>query len=355
MKTIKATCSSAFTAIKSVDSTKVLKETLLNLAVENKQYYISIFNKVKNLQPINSQEADDLLEIVQSDDFREAYREIKNEFFHIKKKHKDNFKYSRLLVGLTQMIYESHIISQLTDNKWELSVHGRKYESLELVQWKLHFYEYIDEYDNFFIYYDMRRMKFIVVNKQDNSILYESVNELFFSQEYKWEKLPDGFVFLWEQSEKSQQSEGVLLFDTTTIPLSKKINTYDGKFAHFVVDSLNNIIYKIEKRSWENSEIDYWSGNIEWVYDWYVLIFDAAIQYHWDDNMVHVTEWELRLFSLEKNKDVLHNISLKDYYYDSDSRQFICKSSDGWVLNYLNIATWKLREESREKSREKSS
>jgi hypothetical protein len=68
-------CSSTETIILSKDSTKFFEKIILELEIENKEYILSLFKRVKAIEKVEDRELDILYNFIISENFIKLYNE----------------------------------------------------------------------------------------------------------------------------------------------------------------------------------------------------------------------------------------------------------------------------------------
>lgn len=349
MKPIKAHSTSPEIAIRDKSSTKILKTILVDLWIENLEEILAIFNKVKTYYPINNEEKKLLLDVVKRKDFEEAFLKIKKELLKIWKWKEEVFEYNSLLVAITKLTTTSNIIYMLEQSKdWFLQL----WSDINLkifYNWKEKFVKILDDNWEYSIATDLRWRSYYLLCNLDDSVILESKKEILL---WRRREVQEWLTYIewWEKNHFDY-----VIYNREYIQVSKESLFYNSPMSLYVIDPIsvdknkwwqNLTIFKIDKDSNRLTVINLIERNLLESEGPYLLLFNPPVQYMWEyedwEQGVFYSDWELSLYSLISNKDILNNIHHK--YYLIEDWILYCLSMDSKIYYKFDLRKTKTEE-----------
>lgn len=330
IKKLNVTCNSTSNILKAQKSTKVFSLILRELNIENAQELIWIFNKVKTLIPISVEEEQKVTEVIKTRRFKQVYETIKLNFI-VSNKNKDNIEFENLLESFFKFIIKSRVIEILWKKENDIIEKDDKVYIKIKVNDKYLFLEVIEQNQDYLIWIDLRSWKYKLIDREINKDIFKTREKITFN------KIQDIWIWMFLQWEENDY----FCCNNFSIYFSKNSMIYKSIYATFIIDPKSSVVYQINKEN--NTLITtniYW--NILEIREWFLLYFINPIRFKWDNNEIHTTNWNLNLYSIEKNKDLIHNISLK--YYKFIWNNFIALSYDMKTVFILDLKSKRLKE-----------
>ncbi len=279
---MKIHCNSWETMIYSSESSIFFKNILDEMWLENKEYILSLFKRVKAIEKVNDIELDFLYDFIISPDFKNIYNE-KIDNFTWKREKLKNLEYSNMISSFIFFMNKSKVIYILDLWADEIVYEWKKYLKLNIwkidklkikktktkkidIDWddeffekfrnrwkkqtleKFKYLEFIQEYDNYLIWKDLRSWMYLLIEKKSKEIVIKSKEKLEFR---KYEENNHCFILEWENNL-------FLLF------WNSFINIYPDMVIHFIWNEL----FIINKRN--NSILKIW-GKMSLLWEWKIL------------------------------------------------------------------------------------
>lgn len=263
--------------------------------------FIKIYKKIKSLNPISDLEFSKITIFLNTrfydllNDYATSKNNINRALIN---------KYKKIKISLEININKIKVINLIDlkqDNKYEKIVSNKK----------TYYVEILDEIWNYKIWYDIRKSKFVLFNK--NIALLTSDYKIFFSN-----KISTKFWVLIESEWNNfcyVSNDDMITFEKSNYFIFK------NNYWYSIVDKKTSKIIIIDK-NWNFLVKDLSPNNILEIRNWYILCFVPANSSY---------DWRLSVYSLYENKEIIWDLDFRKYKFTKN--YFIWKSTD-WSIEY---------------------
>lgn len=331
-------CKNIDVAIKSQKSTDLLKKILrsMNIWEDDVKEIASIFNKIKNLQPINIEEEIKIEEIISNWDFTSKLRELLTNY-EIDEDKLDEFSQENILITIHSYIFKSSIID-LLDKKKELEItqiKNRRFTKVVSDWWKTNYLEVIQELNWFIFCKNIKGDKKKIVDIKSWKIIFETKDDFEIENRFDINDL----LFL----KNTSSWEDYIITNKYAIWFDKKSIPYLWEYFLSIIDLVNRKIHKIDLKNLNHSLIDLRQYNIlEWK-NWNLLLLQESIPLKNWKNITY-SQWILSFYNIDLSKEIINNIHLKYHKIHIPKKIFICLSYDEEKLYKYDFETEELEE-----------
>lgn len=323
MRKITVTCNNPFDIIKNHGSTVVFLNILKEIWVDNIDELIWIFNKIKTLRPITTQEEQIISEVIKSNEFKLGYEKIKQNL-EFSRKNKENLDFDNLLEEFNIFITKCRVVEILeVQNEYDVEKDWKIFTKLKINE-KYVILEIVDRFEDYFIWIDVISRRYKVVNEEENTVLLKTKDKISFD---KTKELNSWIFLIWEE-------KNYFCCNNFDLRFSKDSEIYDSHYSTFIIDWKKNLIYQIDKKSDKLTTVElFW--NILDFNNWFLLYFINPIGFKWKHNEKFVSDWTINFYDISKNKDIFQNIHLK--YFEFIWNNFIAFSFDKKYIYYFDL------------------
>lgn len=318
MKKIEAHCNSPEMAIRSQVSTDFLWHILKGMWSQDANKIVKIFNKVKSISAVTEEEYNFILSFLKQDDFKCTFYE-KLSLLEIHPKKKDNFTFEALYSSFyTSLIIARTIgILQNCEENTDIYQEWKVFRKVLQNDHKTLFLNITDEFEEYYISFDLRSTKNKLFSKKSNHCIVETYAEI----EFAWFLDRSRDVFLLESDGKSQY----IVFWEKTLVVSKNVVFYEWKFSFYVIDPVDSLVYQIDKESLKLTTRDFQNSNfinIKWCFILTFILPTILKNEEWSD----YSSWALSLLDIQNWKNIFSDIHLR--YHDLNEKYFVWISAD---------------------------
>lgn len=329
MNSIKITCNSPRSIIVSKASTYVIKH-ILDHSFQWDTKILRTYKKIKNLEPIELEEKDIFIKLIESNEFKNAFDDLKQDYFEYSDKKSDILSYNALLQELNTMMVKCRIIDVLEN--WDGVLVTDDIEYFEVLNHvgKKKYYQKIEDQGDYIYARDIRSDKYVLLQWDD--VLIESVAAFTVSHEGNGLCMHNG-------------DSNYMILSDDIIPFTQWSHIIETQYAHCICDIDAKRLIKIDKTTEKISYIDFsWQELLEIIWN-YILVysrgekyieapkkkkkkslwsrkekrtakeFDAPQEYEWPE----YHDGEMYLYSIFKNKRVLSWLNFQEGSYKVDN------------------------------------
>ncbi len=304
---MKIHCNSSEAMIHSSEASDLFEQIILDLEIENKEYLLSLFKRVKAIEKVSDDELNLLYDFITSKEFILKYNQTISSFTWKREKLK-NLEYPNMLSSFVCFMNKSKVIYILDLWADELIYEWNKYLRVNIwkrrkiqnknIRWKVDidwdnekflkfrnrwkketiekykYIEFIDETDEYLLWIDLRSWMYIIIDKSTNEIIIKSKERLEFQQEEE-----SNYIFVWTWNESL-----FLLYWNSFLEIKENIIVNFLWEDLFLIDLRNNTVLKV-----------WWKMTYLW--DWKI------IQINWTKITFYNNENKLTLvYDIRKSK-----------------------------------------------------
>lgn len=301
-------CNSSESIIHSSQASDFFQDMILDLEIEDKEYVLSLFKRVKAVEKVCDEELSFLYDLIISEEFIKLYNE-KIATFKWKKEKLKNLEYFNMLSSFYSLMNKSKVIHILDLWADEIIFDWRKYLKINIwkkikletnsKRWKINidwnndnfekfrnrwkkqvlekykYLEFIDETEDYLLWIDLKSKMFLVIDKLSNEIIIKSKENLEFKKSEDNDYI---FVKAWEE-------KLYLLYLNNPIYIKENIITHYIWKQLYLIDSKINAIFKI-----------WWKLSLIW--EWEIL------EINWN---------EITFFNIENNITLIYDIEKSEF------------------------------------------
>lgn len=304
---MKIHCNSSEAMIHSSEASELFEKIILDLEIENKEYLLSLFKRVKAIEKVSDDELNLLYDFITSKEFISEYNQTISSFTWKREKLK-NLEYPNILSSFVCFMNKSKVIYILDLWADELIYEWKKYLRVNIwkkrkiqnknIRWKVDidwdnekflkfrnrwkketiekykYIEFIDETDEYLLWIDLRFWMYIIIDKSTNEIIIKSKERLEFQQEEE-----SNYIFVWTWNESL-----FLLYWNSFIEIKENIVINFIWEDLFLIDLRNNTVLKV-----------WWKMTYLWIW--------KIIQINWTKITFYNNENKLTLvYDIRKSK-----------------------------------------------------
>lgn len=304
---MKIHCNSSEAMIHSSEASDLFEQIILDLEIENKEYLLSLFKRVKAIEKVSDDELNLLYDFITSKEFILKYNQTISSFTWKREKLK-NLEYPNMLSSFVCFMNKSKVIYILDLWADELMYEWNKYLRVNIwkkrkiqnknIRWKVDidwdnekflkfrnrwkketiekykYIEFIDETDEYLLWIDLRSWMYIIIDKSTNEIIIKSKERLEFQQEEE-----SNYIFVWTWNESL-----FLLYWNSFIEIKENIVINFIWEDLFLIDLRNNTVLKV-----------WWKMTYLWIW--------KIIQINWTKITFYNNENKLTLvYDIRKSK-----------------------------------------------------
>lgn len=304
---MKIHCNSSEAMIHSSEASELFEKIILDLEIENKEYLLSLFKRVKAIEKVSDDELNLLYDFITSKEFISEYNQTISSFTWKREKLK-NLEYPNILSSFVCFMNKSKVIYILDLWADELIYEWKKYLRVNIwkkrkiqnknIRWKVDidwdnekflkfrnrwkketiekykYIEFIDETDEYLLWIDLRSWMYIIIDKSTNEIIIKSKERLEFQQEEE-----SNYIFVWTWNESL-----FLLYWNSFIEIKENIVINFIWEDLFLIDLRNNTVLKV-----------WWKMTYLWIW--------KIIQINWTKITFYNNENKLTLvYDIRKSK-----------------------------------------------------
>lgn len=293
--------------IHSSETSDLFEQIILDLGIENKEYLLSLFKRVKAIEKVSDDELNLLYDFITSKEFILKYNQTISSFTWKREKLK-NLEYQNMLSSFVCFMNKSKVIYILDLWADELMYEWNKYLRVNIwkkrkiqnknIRWKVDidwdnekflkfrnrwkketiekykYIEFIDETDEYLLWIDLRSWMYIIIDKSTNEIIIKSKERLEFQQEEE-----SNYIFVWTWNESL-----FLLYWNSFIEIKENIVINFIWEDLFLIDLRNNTVLKV-----------WWKMTYLWIW--------KIIQINWTKITFYNNENKLTLvYDIRKSK-----------------------------------------------------
>lgn len=254
--------------IHSSETSDLFEQIILDLGIENKEYLLSLFKRVKAIEKVSDDELNLLYDFITSKEFILKYNQTISSFTWKREKLK-NLEYQNMLSSFVCFMNKSKVIYILDLWADELMYEWNKYLRVNIwkkrkiqnknIRWKVDidwdnekflkfrnrwkketiekykYIEFIDETDEYLLWIDLRSWMYIIIDKSTNEIIIKSKERLEFQQEEE-----SNYIFVWTWNESL-----FLLYWNSFLEIKENIIVNFLWEDLFLIDLRNNTVLKV--------------------------------------------------------------------------------------------------------------